>query len=84
MSRLILENSLCDINLVKIKVIKQSTINLDKNRVPHNQTKHIYNQYHFIMNCVHDKKIFLNVVRSLDQIADVFTKTLKSIKFEAF
>ena len=31
-----------------------------------------------------DKKIFLNFVRSLDQIANVFSKTLRSIKFEGF
>ena len=31
-----------------------------------------------------DKKIFLNFIHSLDPIADVFSKTLRSIKFEDF
>ena len=31
-----------------------------------------------------DKKIFLDLVRSSDQMTDVFTKALRRIKFEVF
>ena len=79
-----MENSQRDINVVTIKVINQSTITLNKKPVHHSQPKHIDAPYHFILNCVDDKKIFLNFVRSLDQIANVFYKTLRSIKFEVF
>ena len=79
-----MENSQRENNLVTIKVNNQSTITFNKKPVHHSQPKHIDAQYHFILNCVDDKKIFLNFVPSLHQIANVFYKTLRSIKFEVF
>ena len=42
---------------VKLLVDNQSAITLSKNPVHHNRTKHIDTRYHFIRQCVEDKKI---------------------------
>ena len=66
---------------VKLLVDNQSAITLSKNPVHHSQTKHIDTRYHFVRQCVEDKKIEIDFVRSEDQLADIFTKALGKAKF---
>ena len=66
---------------VKLLVDNQSTITLSKNPVHHNRTKHIDTRYHFVRQCVEEKKIEVEFVRSEDQLADIFTKALGKAKF---
>ena len=42
---------------VRLMVNNQSAITLTKNPIHHNQSKHIDTRYHFIKQCVEDKKI---------------------------
>ena len=61
---------------VKMMVDNQSAIMLSKNPVHHNRTKHIDTWYHFIRECVEDKKIKIVFMRTEDQLAYIFTKAL--------
>ena len=67
---------------VKLLVDNQSTITLSKNPVHHNRTKHIDTRYHFVRQCVEDRKIEIEFVRTEDQLADIFTKALGRQKFK--
>ena len=80
MNRLIGELTSNEELMVKLLVDNQSAITLSKNPVHHNRTKHIYTHYHFIPECVEDKKIEVGFIRTEDQLADMFTKALGRIK----
>ncbi|KAK2973953.1 hypothetical protein RJ640_027582 [Escallonia rubra] len=61
----------------KILVDKKSALDLAKNPVFHERSKHIDAKYHFIRECVSTKEVKLEYVKSQDQVADIFTKPLK-------
>ncbi|KAK3012400.1 hypothetical protein RJ639_010565 [Escallonia herrerae] len=61
----------------KILVDNKSALELAKNPVFHERSKHIDTKYHFIRECVSKKEVELEYVKSQDQVADIFTKPLK-------
>ncbi|KAK3040229.1 hypothetical protein RJ639_028942 [Escallonia herrerae] len=61
----------------KILVDNKSALELAKNPMFHERSKHIDTKYHFIRECVSKKEIELEYVKSQDQVADIFTKPLK-------
>ena len=67
---------------VKLMVDNQSAIMLSKNPAHHNRTKHIDIHYHFIRECVEEKKIEIVFIRSEDQLENIFTKALRRLKFQ--
>ena len=67
---------------VKLMVDNQSAIMLSKNPIHPNWTKHIDTRYHFIRQCVEDKKIDIFFVRMENQLTDIFTKALGKVKFQ--
>ena len=81
MSRLLGELMRTEAMKVKLLVDNQSAITLSKNPVHHNRTKHIDTRYHFVRQCVEEKKIEVEFVRLEDQLADIFTKALEKAKF---
>jgi len=62
---------------IKIYVDNVSAINLAKNPIFHQRSKHIDIRYHFLRDQVEKNMIKLEYCRSKDQIADIFTKSLK-------
>ena len=82
MIRLIRELTSDDESKVKLLVDNQSAITLSKNTGHHNRTKHIDTRYHFICECVEDKRIEIVFIRTEDQLADIFTKALGRQKFQ--
>jgi len=64
-----------------IGVDNKSAIALAKNPLFHERSKHIDTKYHFLRDHVASKEVQLNYVKTQDQVADIFTKTLK---FETF
>lgn len=64
------------LEIVKIFVDNKSAIALSKNPLLHSRSKHIDTQYHFIMMCVEEKKIELEYIQSIDQLAHILTKVL--------
>ena len=55
----------------------QSTIALTENPVFHSRTKHIKLRYFFIHDCVQEGKLVTKYVSSADNLADIFTKSLR-------
>jgi hypothetical protein len=60
----------------------KSLIQLCKNPVFHDQSKHIKVQYNFIKGCIEDGKIAVNFIGTYDQLADIFTKALGRVRLE--
>ena len=65
----------------KLLVDNQSAITLSKNHVHHSCTKHIDTRYHFIWQCIEEKRRVVAYVKSNDQLADILTKSLGRLKF---
>ena len=65
----------------KLLVDNQSAISLSKNHVHHSRTKHIDIRYHFICQCIEEKRTVVAYVKSEDQLADILTKSLGRLKF---
>ena len=65
----------------EIYMDSKSAIQLAKNPVFHDRSKHIDTKYHFIKDCVKNKEVQLVHTRSEDQISDIFTIPLKSAAF---
>ena len=83
-SRLIKELMSVEENLVKILVDNKSALELTRNLVHHSRSKHIDTRHHFIRYCIEEGFIKLEYVRTEDQSADLFTKSLGRVKFCEF
>jgi hypothetical protein len=59
----------------------QSAIALSKNPVHHERSKHIDVRFHFIRNCIVDRKMEVEHVRTEEQLADILTKPLGRDRF---
>ncbi|GKC02922.1 retrovirus-related pol polyprotein from transposon TNT 1-94 [Tanacetum coccineum] len=62
--------------LTDIKVDNKSAIELARNPVHHERSKHIDVRFHFIREHIRNREVQLNHVMSRDQTADIFTKAL--------
>ena len=59
----------------------KSAIFLEKNPNYHSKTKHIDVQYHFVRDMVEEKKVLLEKVDTLKNVADSLTKFVSTKKF---
>jgi hypothetical protein len=66
---------------VVLNIDNKSAISLCKNPVHHDRSKHIDTKYHYIRECVEERKIEDNYVCTDDQLADILTKSLGPLKF---
>ena len=72
---------------VVINVDNQGAINLAKNPVNHQRSKHIDIKYHFIRSEIQNGNVNLQYVPTDDNVADIFTKPAtkaKLVKFQTF
>lgn len=60
----------------------KSAIDLVRNPVFHERSKHINMRYHFIRECVEHGEIIIKYVKTDEQRADTLTKALPIVKFE--
>ncbi|XP_040258780.1 secreted RxLR effector protein 161-like [Aegilops tauschii subsp. strangulata] len=67
---------------VTIFVDNKSAIQLCKNPVFHDRSKHIDVRFHFIRNCIEEEKIKVEHIPTGDQLADMFTKSLGRTRFQ--
>ena len=68
---------------LKLLVDNKSAISLAKNPVFHDRSKHIEIRYHFIRECVEQGRVFIDYVRTSEQLADALTKALGRLAFQA-
>ena len=66
----------------KLLVDNKSAISLAKNPVFHDRSKHIEIRYHFIRECVEQGRVFIDYVRTSEQLADTLTKALRRLAFQ--
>ncbi|XP_071704708.1 secreted RxLR effector protein 161-like [Rutidosis leptorrhynchoides] len=69
---------------VPLSCDNMSSIRLAENPVFHARTKHVEVHYHFIREKVLKGEVNLGHVRTENQVADIFTKSLVGSKFEQF
>ena len=72
---------------VIVNVDNQGTIELSKNPVYHQRTKHIDIKFHYIRECVNENRIKLVYIPSGENVADIMTKPAtkeKLLKFVKF
>ena len=62
----------------------ESARKLAENPEFHKRSKHIDITYHFIRECISEKRVKLAFVRTIEQLADGFTKGLGKAKHKAF
>ena len=67
-----------------IQVDNKSAIELAKNPVNHERSKHINVRFHFIGDHVKEGSVELLHVASQDQVADIFTKPLQKVLFDKY
>ena len=65
-------------------VDNQGAINLAKNPVHHQRSKHIDVKYHFIRLEIANGNVDLKYVQSEENVSDIFTKPVSRIKLEKF
>ena len=65
----------------KLLIDNQSAITLSKSLVHHSRTNHIDTHYHFIRQCIQEKRTVVAYVQTEDQLADILTKSLGRLKF---
>ena len=72
-----------NIGAVTLCVGNRSAIELMKNPVLHGRSKHIDVRFHFIRECIERGELVIKYVVSQEQRADILTKALGGVKFEA-
>jgi hypothetical protein len=60
----------------------KSAIQLCKNPVFHDRSKHIEVRYHFIRGCIEDGTVSVQYIGTEDQLANVLTKALGYVQFQ--
>ena len=58
-----------------------SAINISKNPMMHNKTKHIVVKYHFLRELVQHKEVRLEYVDAKEKIVEIFTNSLPKDAF---
>ena len=81
-----MKQTLQDINVVfeeptVIHCDNTSAISLSKNPVQHSKAKHIPIKYHYLREQATSKNIRLEYIPTQEQVADIFTKPLKTELF---
>jgi hypothetical protein len=76
LSRLLAELRGKDPDTITLKIDNQSAIQLSKNLVFHDRSKHIDVRYHYIQECVEEGRVDVEPVDTKFQLADVLTKAL--------
>jgi hypothetical protein len=66
---------------VELMMDSKSALELSKNPVFHERSKHIELRYHFIRGCIEKEFIDADYINTKDQLADILTKALGQVKF---
>ena len=66
---------------ITLKIDSESAIQLSKNLVFHDRSKHIDVRYHYIQECVKENRVKLESVGTVEELADILTKALGRERF---
>lgn len=80
LSRLIADLTCENVQKFKLLMDSKSALELSKNPVYHEQSKHIDTRYHYIRECVSDGIAEVEHIGTDRQLADVLTKPLGRVK----
>ncbi|XP_062093458.1 uncharacterized protein LOC133799460 [Humulus lupulus] len=69
-----------ELDTLTISCDNTSAINISKNLIQHSRTKHIDIRHNFIRELVENKTLILEYIETDKQIADIFTRSLDSIR----
>ena len=69
---------------VVVHVDNKGAIDLAKNPVHHDRSKHIDIKYHFIRDCVKNNNIQIVHVPTVENVADLMTKPATRVKLRKF
>lgn len=81
LARLLAELKGEEADAVTLNVDNQSAIQLSKNPVFHDRSKHIETRYHYIRECIEEDRVKIEFVSTNDQLADILTKSLGRDRF---
>jgi len=73
-----------NIGSIPINGDNQGSIFIGSNPTQEKRSKHIDIRYHYIRQCVEEKKVSLYFVEGAENPADMFTKNLGHVKFQKF
>lgn len=65
----------------RLLIDNKSAIELSKNPVYHDRSKHIDTRYHYIRDCIEKNVVDVDHVSTNNQLADILTKPLSRVKF---
>jgi hypothetical protein len=68
--------------VANLLVDNKSAIQLCKNPVYHDRSKHIDTRYHYIRDCIEDGTVTVEYIGTEDQLADILTKALGRVQFQ--
>ena len=74
----------CNPDQVYLHVDNMGAIDLGKNPVHHQRTKHVDIKYHFIRSKIQDGTVVLKYVPSKENVADIFTKPSTRMSLNKF
>jgi hypothetical protein len=81
LSRLVAVLTGGEVQKFKMLIDNKSAIELSKNPIYHERTKHIDTRYHFIRECVGKGDVDVEHVSTEHQLADILTKALPRVRF---
>ena len=81
LSRLLADLTGQGVKRFRLLMDSRSAIELSKNPVYHERSKHIDTRYHFIRECIADGLVEVEHIGTDSQLADILTKPLGRVKF---
>jgi len=81
LSRLLGDLSNCAVRKFRLQIDSKSALELSKNPVYHEKSKHIDTRYRYIRECIADGRVDVSHVGTDVQLADILTKPLGRIRF---
>jgi hypothetical protein len=81
LSRLLAELRGREANIFTLNIDNKSAIELSKNPVFHDRSKHIDVRYHYIRECIEEDRVNIEQINTKLQLADILTKALGRNQF---
>jgi len=64
-----------------LKIDSESALQLSRNPVFHDRSKHIDVRYHYIRECIEENRVMLESIGTVEELADILMKALGRVRF---